>query len=297
MLGRVVVVGCGLIGGSVVRSLRQSGRASHLGAVDRGPVLAAAAPYIDAAAEPGAAKARELVSEADLVVLAVPVFAIIQSLDWVLDAIRDDAVVTDTGSVKKPIALAARRHARGPRFVGGHPMAGREVGGFEAATDDLFEGSRWFLTSSEGDAGASSAAAIDRAAGLVRAVGAEPAVLEADAHDRAMAFVSHAPQLIASAVFAAAAQADVLAESGPGFRDLTRIAGGPAAMWRDIFESNRDQIAGALDAILEPLLAVRADLGAKEGASVDPALALLERAYQAKSRKTSSRRSGGEPGT
>src|SRR5258708_10767032 len=133
------------MGGSIVQSRGRSGRASHLSAVDREPVLSIARPYLDAGAEPGTPQARELVQGADLVVLAMPVFAIIQSLDWVLGAIREDAVVTDTGSVKKPILAAVRSHARGARFVAGHPMAGSAIGGFEAATADLFQGCPWVL--------------------------------------------------------------------------------------------------------------------------------------------------------
>lgn len=283
MLGQVAVIGCGLIGGSVIQSLRQTGRASRLLAVDREPVLALARPYLDAAAESGTPQAEELVRDADLVILALPVFAIIQNLDWVLGAIREDAVVTDTGSVKKPILAAARVHSRGARFVAGHPMAGRETGGFEAATADLFEGSRWFLVA-ETDAGARATdkIAVDRVIELTEAVGAEPLVLDAEAHDRAMAYVSHVPQLVASALYGVAARAGVLGEAGPGFRDLTRIAGGPPSMWRDIFESNGQEIAGALAHILEPLIDLRSKLAAGDPRAIDAAISMLERAHEAK---------------
>jgi prephenate dehydrogenase len=295
MLGRVVVIGCGLVGGSIVQSLRKSGRAGRLGAVDREPVLSIARSHLDASAEPETPQARELVREADLVILAVPVFAIIRNLDWVLDAIREDAVVTDTGSVKKAILAAARLHPRGSRFVAGHPMAGRETGGFEAATADLFEGSRWFLVAeTNGGARAPDTAAVDRVVALAEAVGADPIVLDADAHDRAMAYVSHVPQLIASALYGVAARAGVLGEAGPGFRDLTRIAGGPSSVWRDIFESNRQEIAGALGHILEPLVDLRSKLLAGDEKAIDAAIALLERAHQAKSDKPPGQRSGGE---
>ena len=132
MLGRVTVVGCGLIGGSIVQSLRKGRRSSGIFAVDRQQVLSVARPHLDAAAEPGTAQAEELVRGSDLVILALPVFAIIQNLDWVLGAIGEDAVVTDTGSVKKAILESARSHPRAGRFVAGHPMAGRETGGFES---------------------------------------------------------------------------------------------------------------------------------------------------------------------
>jgi prephenate dehydrogenase len=283
MLGRVTVVGCGLIGGSIVQSLRKGRRSSGLFAVDRQSVISVARPHLDAAAEPGTAQARELVRGSDLVVLALPVFAIIQNLDWVLDAIGEDAVVTDTGSVKKPILEAVRSHPGAARFVAGHPMAGRETGGFESATDDLFQGSRWFLVSEKNrDARAPVKAAVDRVVALAEAVGAEPIAVDAEAHDRAMAYVSHVPQLVASALYGVAAGAGVLAEAGPGFRDLTRIAGGPPSMWRDIFESNRQEIAGALGQVLEPLIDLQTRLAGGDEKAVDVAIALLERAKNSK---------------
>jgi prephenate dehydrogenase len=292
----VAVVGCGLIGGSIVQSLRKAGHASRLMAVDREQVLAVARPHVDVAAEPGTPQARELVAEADLVVLAVPVFAIIQNLGWVLDAIREDAVVTDTGSVKKPILAAARSHPHSARFVAGHPMAGRETGGFEAATADLFEGSRWFLAADQkGSARAAHPAAVDRVVALAKAVGAEPTMIDAEAHDRAMAYVSHAPQLVASALYGVAAKAGVLGEAGSGFRDLTRIAGGPPSMWRDIFDSNQKEIAGALGQLLEPLIELKNQLAAGDPKAIDAAIALLERAHVAKTNKPAARRRSGEP--
>jgi len=119
--------------------------------------------------------------------------------------------------------------------------------------------------------------------------------LDADAHDRAMAYVSHVPQLIASALYGVAARAGVLGEAGPGFRDLTRIAGGPPPVWRDIFESNRQEIAAALGNILEPLVDFRNKLAAGDEKALDAAIALLERAHVAKSDKPPTRRTGGEP--
>jgi prephenate dehydrogenase len=291
MLGRVVVVGCGLIGGSIVQGLRKTGGAERLSAVDHPPVLSLARRYVDAAAAPETPEARELAREADLVVLAVPVFAIIQSLQWVLDAIGEHTVVTDTGSVKMPILTAARSHPRGGRFVGGHPMAGRETGGFESASGDLFEGTRWFVMSQSSTVSSANPAQ-GRVVALAQAVGAEPKILDADTHDRAMAYVSHVPQLLASALYGVSAGAGVLGEAGPGFRDVTRIAGGPPSMWRDIFQSNRREIAGALAQILEPLVALRDQLAAGDDRAIDAAVALLERAHRAKSENPRTTTSG-----
>src|SRR5689334_16299845 len=133
-LGRVTVIGCGLIGGSLVKALRAKGGAESVSAVDGAEVLKKAGPWLDASAEAGSAEAKALVAGSDLVVLAVPIGAIIGSLGWVLSTVQKGAVVTDTGSVKKPIVAAARAHGNAAAFVAGHPMAGREVGGFEASS-------------------------------------------------------------------------------------------------------------------------------------------------------------------
>jgi prephenate dehydrogenase len=291
MLGRVIVVGCGLIGGSLVKCLRERKAAVRLAAVDREEVLAAARPYLDGSAPPGSARAAELVAESDTIVLATPVGTIVGDVAWALDNAGPDALVTDTGSVKKPVMDAVARHARRAQFIGGHPMAGREVGGFEASSERLFEHTHWFLV--QGGAttpdvsGAQSpdrpnARTLSRALELARAVGAEPAMIDADTHDRAMAYVSHAPQLIASALFGVAARAGVLREAGSGFRDVTRIAGGPSSMWRDIFAANRERIAAALAEILEPLTHARDALARGEEEGLLAVVKLLDDAQAAR---------------
>jgi prephenate dehydrogenase len=293
MLGRVTVVGCGLIGGSLVKRLHGRESITRLSVIDRAEVLASATAYIDEGASPGQPSAVAMVADSDLVVLATPVGIIARDLAWVLDAIGPDAVVTDTGSVKQPIADAAARHERGTRFVGGHPMAGHEAGGFDASSADMFEGARWFVVAppmTSGSARETAGAtirlthsdALARVVELIGVMGAEPVFVEPDVHDRAMAFVSHAPQLIASAVFAAGAGAGVLGDAGPGFRDMTRIAGGPAAMWHDIFSFNRQRIANALGVIIESLSRVRDGLAKNDDAGLSTALELLEQAHVAR---------------
>ncbi len=282
MLGRVTVIGCGLIGGSIVKALRAKKAASHLSAVDGDAVLGVARPYLDDAAPAGSSAATELVAASDLVVLAMPIRAIMVGLGQLLEAIASAGVVTDTGSVKAPILAAARVNRRAARFVGGHPMAGREIGGFEASTPDLFERARWFLTADASEGVPSDRDAVERVKALAESVGAEPMLIDADAHDRAMAYVSHAPQLIASAVYSVAAAAGVLGEAGPGFRDVTRISGAPASTWRDIFDTNREALRVALGEVLEPLLELRRQLETGDEEAVTSAVALLERAQRSK---------------
>src|SRR5262245_46199031 len=189
MLGRVTVVGCGLIGGSLVKRLRERESVARITAIDRPEVLAAARAYLDDGATPGQPSAVAMVADSDLVILATPVGIIAHDLGWVLDAVGADAVVTDTGSVKQVIAEVAASHERGTRFVGGHPMAGNEVGGFEASSPDLFEGARWFVVappmatgSARETAGATvrltHSDALARVVDLIGAVGAEPVFVE-----------------------------------------------------------------------------------------------------------------------
>src|SRR5258705_9357003 len=128
-LGKVTVIGCGLIGGSLVKALRARGGAASVSGVDAVDVLKKAEPYLDGWAETGSPQAKALVAGSDLVVLAVPIGAIIGSLGWVLTTVQKGAVVTDTGSVKKPIVAAAGAHANAAAFVAGHPLSGRELGG------------------------------------------------------------------------------------------------------------------------------------------------------------------------
>jgi prephenate dehydrogenase len=293
-LRQVTVIGCGLIGGSLVKALRARGAVARLSAIDRPDVLRAARSYLDDDADAGSTKATSLVASSDLVILAMPIGAIISSLDWVLASIPKGGVVTDTGSVKRPIVAAAKLNANAASFVAGHPMAGREVGGFEASSADLFEKARWFLVRDAGTDGRDRQS-VDRVVALAKAVGAEPMEIEAGAHDRAMAYVSHAPQLVASAVYSVAARAGVLDQAGPGFRDVTRISGGPASTWRDIFDANRDELASALGEILEPLVELRRRLVEGDATAIASAVALLDEAHAAKAKRLSEMPPKGEP--
>ena len=289
-----------------MKRLRDRREAVRVSAIDRQEVLEAARAYLDDGATPGAPAAVALVADSDLVVMATPTATIVRDIGWVLDAVGSDAVVTDAGSVKQPIVEAAARHERARRFVGGHPMAGREIGGFDASSSDLFEGARWFIVPSTSPDGATERSpdstvrmtysdAMARVVELVGAVGAEPIFVEAEAHDRAMAYVSHVPQLLASALYGVAARAGMLGHAGTGFRDVTRIAGGPRAMWRDIFEANRQKIATALGDVVDPLVRVRDALAQEGEAGLSAALDLLEQAHLARSTLLSSDRSSTEP--
>ncbi len=169
-----------------------------------------------------------------------------------------DCVVTDVGSVKRAVL---ERVAQDERFIGGHPLAGAEASGVEHARADLFEDATWYLTPTE----RSSGLLYERLYRLVSDIGARPAAITAELHDRLMATVSHLPHVLANVLVGQAArelagESHALPATGPSFRDATRVAGANPPLWRDIFLSNREALERELDAYLEALAGVREDL-------------------------------------
>jgi prephenate dehydrogenase len=242
----VAIVGLGLVGGSLARALSRAG-VRVLG-IDRAEVLRRAR-----AARAVVETADDLAGAAGvpLVVLAAPPRANVALLRRAARVLPASTVITDLGSVKRPICRAARTFGL-RRFVGGHPMAGNEGSGFAASDPDLFRGHPWILT-----AAGATPAAVAAVRRLVRRVGAHPVPLTPEAHDRTVAFLSHVPQLTAWALQAAAAgdrtAARNIALAGPGFRDMTRLAGSPRSLWREILVENRDEVARALSALQRAL--------------------------------------------
>jgi prephenate dehydrogenase len=184
----------------------------------------------------------------------------LELIDDLDENVRQPAVVTDTGSTKRAILDASRRLPPRFTFVGGHPLAGAAAGGLEHARPDLFRGRPWLLTPRD-DAGGE---ALERLASFARALGAVPRVVEADAHDRLLAFLSHLPQLTASALMQVVGDAvgrEGLELAGRGLVDTTRLASSPSEIWRDIGATNEDEIARALDVLIALLQDLRDDLG------------------------------------
>ena len=145
------------------------------------------------------------------------------------------------------------------RFVGGHPLAGSEAAGVAHARDDLFDGAAWYLTPDLDDLGD----VLERLHRFVSGLGARPAAIDADTHDRMMAAVSHLPHVVANVLVAQAARAlggERLPATGPSFRDATRVAGANPALWPDIYLANRDALLHAIDDTLARLQAARAAL-------------------------------------
>ena len=257
---KIGIVGLGLIGGSIALASREIWPTSLVIAVDQKDVLETAMRLhaIDVAADD-----LIVLAEADVVVLAAPARQNIALLDELDANVRQTAVVTDTSSTKRAIVAAARGLPGRFTFVGGHPLAGAARGGLEHARPDLFRGRPWVLTPT-GDA---SGAAVEKLSAFVRAMGAEPRLIDVEAHDRIVAFLSHLPQLTASALMQVVGDAvgeKGLALAGRGLADTTRLASSPADIWRDIVTTNTDEIRPALDALIAVLSELRSDLASGE---------------------------------
>ena len=253
---RIAIFGLGLIGGSIALAARQKWpRGLVIGVDDRSVLeLAMLRHAIDVAADDPVVAA-----EADLVILAAPVHVNVELLDGLEQHITGRAVVTDVGSTKRLIVERAAALPARLTFIGGHPLGGAPRGGLGNARPDLFEGRPWLFTPAD-DAGGE---AIDRLQQFATGLGARPHVLSPAEHDRLLAFLSHLPQLAASAlmhVVGTAAGGDGLALTGRGLADTTRLASSPAPIWRDICSSNADELAAALDILIGELQDLRANL-------------------------------------
>ena len=262
----VGIVGLGLIGGSIAMAAREIWPTSLVIGVDNKDVLETAMRLhaIDVAADDPV-----VLAEADLVILAAPVRQNIELLGMLDENVRPPAVITDVGSTKRVMVEAARTLPKRFRFVGGHPLGGAARGGLENARSDLFAGRPWLLTPTESLSRRSEAKAddagdaIEKLSSFIRALGAEPRLMDVATHDRLLAFLSHLPQLTASALMDVVGEAvgqDGLALSGKGLADTTRLASSPADIWKDIAATNADEIGPALDALIAVLQDLKRDL-------------------------------------
>ena len=264
--GTVAIVGVGLIGGSLGMALKARRLAQRVIGIGRSMdrlEKAVALGAIDA----GVTDLTRGVAEADVVVLCTTVGHIVETLPRVLEAVRSGAVVTDVGSTKGTIA---RRAAGFPFFVGGHPMAGSEQAGVEAATPLLFEEATWAVTpTEEADAGARKT--VER---MAREVGATTLTLSPEAHDAMLAVTSHLPHALASALMRQAASAQRVHPltqrlTAGSFADATRVAASPPEIWRDVCLTNREALLGALHGFRAELDALEAAVAAGDAARIE----------------------------
>ena len=246
---KVGVVGVGLIGGSIGLAARQRLDATVTGfdsdaatlrrAVEQGAIDEAATSVADAA------------QGAELVFCAAPVAALPGIAGEALAAAGPETVVTDVGSTKREIVAAL---GADQRFIGGHPLAGAETSGVENARAELLEGSRWYLTPTSDSGGV----LYDRLQRAIADLGARPQAIDPAEHDELMATVSHLPHVIANVLVNHAAStlaqsSERMPEAGPSLRDSTRVAGANPRIWGDIFSSNSEALATAIDAAVKRL--------------------------------------------
>lgn len=263
---RVAILGLGLMGASLGMALRQHGHAREVAGFDRAPGVAARARDIGAIDIP-CVSVGEAITGSDLVVLATPLLAMRDLLAEIAPLLAAETIVTDLGSTKTEVVSWAESLLPFPgQFVGGHPMAGSEQSGVEAANGSLYRDCAWMLTATP----RTSAAALQRVRQMVEALGAHPRLLSAEAHDRGVALVSHLPLLAASALTLTAAQSPD-AEHGRmlaagGFRDATRIASGSPRMARDICLTNAAPLIESLDAYISTLQSLRAQVAGENPA-------------------------------
>jgi prephenate dehydrogenase len=267
---RALVVGTGLIGGSIALGLRRrgwhvTGRDADTGRAEE----ALATGVVDALGDD---------PEAEVAFVATPAASVAGVARLLLNdtARRADAVVTDVSGVKTAIVGAADH----PRFIGGHPMAGSEQVGLRGADPGLFEGAVWVLTPTP----ATDLESFDRLKSVVMSLGADVLVLSAADHDRLVAVVSHVPHLVAATLMNAAsagAEQDgaLLRLAAGGFRDMTRVAAGHPGIWPDICAENAVPIVDALDALVADLTAMRDRVAASDR---DALLGLLQQASAAR---------------
>jgi prephenate dehydrogenase len=243
---RIAVLGVGLIGGSIGLAARTRLGAEVVG-FDPDPETtdrAVGAGVLDR----GASSPAAACDGAEVVFCAAPVAELVDLTLAALDSCGEDTVVTDVGSTKRDIVAAL---GADERFIGGHPLAGAETSGVSNARADLFEGARWYLTPKSER---SSGLLYDRLQRTVTGLGARPQAIDPEAHDRLMATVSHLPHVVANVLVAQAAaeltrDSERMPEVGPSFRDTTRVAGANPAIWGDIFASNSEAVAEAVDAV------------------------------------------------
>ncbi len=253
LANRVAILGLGLIGGSWALGLKRAGAVSEIVAWGRDQTR------LDKAVEMGIVDSASTdmavaVAAADVIVIATPLGTMASVFDQLVPVLPGDAVVTDVGSAKMHVIELARLRLgkKFPRFVPGHPVAGAEHSGFEAASEGLFEKRRVVLTPvSETDA-----AALQLIEALWQRCGASPVRMDAQRHDDVLALTSHLPHAVAYLLV------DLLAQQGGddarefaagGFYDITRIASSSPEMWRDIFIDNKDSMVRLLDQYISGL--------------------------------------------
>lgn len=285
---RIAIIGVGLIGGSLGLVWKKHRRDVHVVGFDNASVLQKAIHR--GAIDDGAASLAEAVRDAEVVVLAAPIGAIVSTLEEIAPHLKPGSLITDVGSVKRPVQeRAAEVLPEDVMFVGGHPMAGSERRGIDHADALLFENATYVLCPNGGSTvfTAEQEPFVD----LIRATGARLLVLEAGRHDQIAATVSHLPQLLAVALMNYAAGRNreddaFLNLAAGGFRDMTRIASSPFGVWRDILIANNGPILDALAGFIAGLQKLRGRVGTEDLQDLEAAFESAQSARESIPRDT-----------
>ena len=258
---KMAVIGCGLIGSSVIRAARAAGAVGTVSVADASPSVrerVAALGFADLVTGDTA----EAVRDADLVLFAAPVMAMAEAAQAAAPALKPGATVTDVGSVKAAVGEALAKALPESCFVvPGHPIAGTEQSGPDAGFAELFQ-HRWVILTPQPRSDAPYLDAVERLTGFWTALGAQVELMDDRHHDLVLAVTSHLPHLIAYTIVGAAAdlegvtRGEVMKYSAGGFRDFTRIAASDPTMWRDVFLSNKDAVLEVLGRFTEDLQAM-----------------------------------------
>jgi prephenate dehydrogenase len=268
MARQITVVGTGLIGGSLALALKNHRLVGRIVGCDRAPVLERAREK--GVIDEGKTNPTDAARGSQVVILATPIGGIIEMIDRLGPGMPAKTLLTDVGSTKAEILARANavfgRNARA-NFLGGHPMAGKEQAGVEFAVPALFQGAAWFVTPRPKQ---------DVYQGLsgeylewLEKIGARIATVDAAAHDRLCAWISHLPQMISTALAAALVDeygpdTPLLEAGGRALREMTRISGSPYSMWRDIALTNKKNLRTALLKLEQRLAHIRENLDTRE---------------------------------
>lgn len=262
---RMAIIGLGLIGGSMGLALKRAKADVEVVGFARRPGVASRAIELGAA-DRTEGSLSSTVKGADLVLIATPVMAMKAILAEIGESLNDGCIVTDVASTKAQVmGWAEESLPLGVSFIGGHPMAGKETSGIEAADADLFRGCTYCLVPGP----SATKGAIDTLEDLVKKIGAKPLFIDAATHDSLVAAISHLPMIISAALVSMTTKSPSWPEmaklAASGFRDLTRLASGSPEMSRDICLTNKGPILRWLDEYIQELERFRRLVGEGQG--------------------------------
>lgn len=270
MIHRLCVIGLGLIGGSLALALQRAQWCQHVVGCARSEATVRRAKALGVVHE-GCTDPARAVAGSDMVVLAVPMGAMASVMAAIAPAVGEGMVVTDVGSVKGAVVdMADRLFGSMPAWlVPGHPVAGTERSGVEAAFDSLFQGRQVILTPMQ----QTSPKALAQVTAMWEACGASVSCMAVATHDEVLAATSHLPHMLAYALVDSLARredgSEVFRYAAGGFRDFTRIASSDPLMWRDICLTNREALLRAVDAFSADLSRLRAAIESEDAPTLE----------------------------